>query len=137
MKKLILILMLGVATQALARPALVLIDRSDSESIANSISVIRDHGSVLFVATETSSLPAGTRFEVLDTEYNAGHYLLVRGAAHATDLGFPILWQDEAGALVKLPQALAGLLGAQPGVDDRAGRDEEGQSGAAATSGRP
>lgn len=105
MKHIILFLVTFFAVSAWAKPALVVIDAQDWKAVESHGVVLRDMGPRLFVAAEVSAL-ASVPYQILDSEYVPGHYLLVRGPSHAAERGLPILWQDEAGALLKLPNAL-------------------------------
>ncbi len=105
MKHFIWVFVTFLAVSAWARPALVVIDSEDWKAVEAHAVVVRDLGPRLFLAAEVSDL-AGVPFQMVDSEYLPGHYLLMRGPRHATERGLPILWQDEAGALLRLPDTL-------------------------------
>ncbi len=118
MKHVIIGFLAFFAVSAWAKPALVVIDADDLKVAESHAVVLRDLGPRLFLAAELSDL-AGLSYQIVDSEYLPGHYLLVRGASRAAERGLPMLWQDEAGALLKLPDTLDGLSLELSGGEER------------------
>ena len=106
MKYFVLAVLLSCSACSWGNPALVLVDRDDSKFLPAEATVVRDLGPRLFVAAELSGLTAaGIPFQIIDSEYSPNQYLLVRGPSQAAARGLPVLWQDEAGALLRLSNA--------------------------------
>jgi len=86
-----------------AKPALVIVERGDIKALEGKVTILRDLREEAFVAVELADLDAaGISYQLLDREYEPNHYLLVQGPRQAAKKGFPILWQDEKGALLRL-----------------------------------
>ncbi|MBM3324054.1 MAG: M28 family peptidase [Calditrichaeota bacterium] len=92
---------------AWAKPALVIVHRSDLKGLENKVEILRDLRETAFAAAELADLDAaGIPYQLIDKEYAPNHYLLVQGHRQAAKKGFPILWQDRKGALLRLDRPL-------------------------------
>ncbi|MFH1010172.1 MAG: M28 family peptidase [bacterium] len=120
MKRLMIFLCLcGFVGTAWAKPALVIIHRSDLKGLENKVTILRDLRETVFAAAELADLDAAqVPYQLIDREYKPNHYLLVQGPRQAAKKGFPILWQDEKGALLRLDRSLDEV------IRERAGGEE-------------
>jgi hypothetical protein len=108
MKRLLIFLSLcTLVGAAWAKPALVIVHQSDLKGLEAKVTILRDLRETAFAAAELADLEAARiPYQLIDSDYVPNHYLLVQGPRHAAEKGFPFLWQDEKGALLRLDRSL-------------------------------
>lgn len=107
MRRMMVILCLcGFVGAVWAKPALVIVHRSDLKSLGDKVTILRNLRETAFATAEPADLEAAQiSYQLIDSEYLPNHYLLVQGHNQAAKKGLPILWQDEKGSLLRLDRS--------------------------------